>query len=247
MNLPAPSKNALVVSGAVMVVGGGVAGVQAALDLSALGFKVFLVEKSAAIGGVMARLDKTFPTNDCSLCILAPKLVEAGRDANIDILTKTELVALSGRPGDFVARLRKRPRYIDEELCNGCGQAVKNVLRIKEMMLERIGIVRERFLIDWASAAEGPNFVKIITSFTHKIRTFGPLGRAENADAQGLRQRLTEAAEAARGRRFRTGLINASREMMKAGDLSRPAITALVRDRCGKGLDALSGEGARHE
>ncbi|NDY42423.1 CoB--CoM heterodisulfide reductase iron-sulfur subunit A family protein [Dissulfurirhabdus thermomarina] len=116
--------------GAVMVVGGGVAGVQAALDLSALGYKVYLVEKSTAIGGIMARLDKTFPTNDCSLCILAPKLVETGRDPNIDILTKAELVSLHGEPGRFTARVRKRPRYIDETVCNGCGQCTQYCIRI---------------------------------------------------------------------------------------------------------------------
>jgi heterodisulfide reductase subunit A len=112
-----------------MVVGGGVAGVQAALDLSALGYKVYLIEKSAAIGGVMARLDKTFPTNDCSLCILAPKLVEAGRDVNIEILTKSELLELSGEPGRFIARVKKQPRYIDEEICNGCGQCTLYCLK----------------------------------------------------------------------------------------------------------------------
>ena len=107
MNAPAPSNRINTTSGAVLVVGGGVAGVQAALDLSDLGYKVYLVEKSAAIGGVMARLDKTFPTNDCSLCILAPKLVEAGRDPNIDILTKSELLDLAGEPGRFTARVQK--------------------------------------------------------------------------------------------------------------------------------------------
>lgn len=121
------STNAM--SGAVLVVGGGVAGVQAALDLSALGFKVYLVEKSGAIGGVMARLDKTFPTNDCSLCILAPKLVEAGRDANIEILTKSELLELTGEPGHFTARVKKEPRYIDEEVCTGCGQCTLYCLK----------------------------------------------------------------------------------------------------------------------
>ena len=129
MNAPAPSKKAVVTSGAVMVVGGGVAGVQAALDLSALGYKVYLVEKSAAIGGVMARLDKTFPTNDCSLCILAPKLVEAGRDVNIEILTKSELLSLEGEPGHFIAKIKKQPRYIDEEVCNGCGQCTLYCLK----------------------------------------------------------------------------------------------------------------------
>lgn len=112
-----------------MVVGGGVAGVQASLDLSALAYKVYLVEKSAAIGGVMARLDKTFPTNDCSLCILAPKLVEAGRDPNIEILTKSELLDLAGEPGQFIARVKKKPRYIDEEVCNGCGQCTLYCLK----------------------------------------------------------------------------------------------------------------------
>ncbi|WP_456385545.1 FAD-dependent oxidoreductase [Desulfolithobacter sp.] len=122
MNAPPLTNQSISTSGAVMVIGGGVAGVQAALDLSELGYKVYLVEKSGAIGGVMARLDKTFPTNDCSLCILAPKLVEAGRDTNIEILTKSELMTLDGEPGHFTARIRKRPRYIDPEVCTGCGQ-----------------------------------------------------------------------------------------------------------------------------
>ncbi|MBU0681520.1 MAG: FAD-dependent oxidoreductase [Proteobacteria bacterium] len=116
-------------SGAVMVVGGGVAGVQTALDLSGLGYKVYLLEKSGAIGGVMARLDKTFPTNDCSLCILAPKLVEAGRDPNIEILTKSELITLQGEPGRFRATVKKQPRYIDEEVCTGCGQCTLYCLK----------------------------------------------------------------------------------------------------------------------
>jgi len=115
--------------GAVLVIGGGVAGVQTALDLTELGFKVYLVEKSGAIGGVMARLDKTFPTNDCSLCILAPKLVEAGRDPNIEILTLSELVELTGEPGNFTATIRKQPRYIDEEVCTGCGQCTLYCLK----------------------------------------------------------------------------------------------------------------------
>ncbi len=129
MTAPAPHKKSKAAGGAVMVIGGGVAGVQAALDLSELGYKVYLVEKSAAIGGVMARLDKTFPTNDCSLCILAPKLVEAGRAGNIEILTKSELLSLDGEPGHFAARIKKQPRYIDEEICNGCGQCTLYCLK----------------------------------------------------------------------------------------------------------------------
>ncbi|MCG2824392.1 MAG: FAD-dependent oxidoreductase [Desulfobulbaceae bacterium] len=129
MHTPVSTPSAPQTVGSVMVVGGGVAGVQAALDLTELGYKVHLVEKSGAIGGVMARLDKTFPTNDCSLCILAPKLVEAGRDPNIDILTLSELIDLTGEPGNFTATIRKQPRYIDEEICTGCGQCTLYCLK----------------------------------------------------------------------------------------------------------------------
>ena len=147
-----PTPPALPPVGAVLVVGGGVAGVQAALDLTELGLKVYLVEKSGAIGGVMARLDKTFPTNDCSLCILAPKLVEAGRDPNIEILTKAELLALDGEPGRFLARVRKQPRYIDEEVCTGCGQCTLYCLKlINDDYNENLAITHAAH-IDYAQA-----------------------------------------------------------------------------------------------
>jgi heterodisulfide reductase subunit A len=107
--------------GAVLVVGGGVAGIQASLDLADSGFKVYLVDQSPSIGGVMAQLDKTFPTNDCSMCILAPKLVAAGRHPNITLITNSEVVGLSGEAGNFEVKIRKRSRYINEEKCNGCG------------------------------------------------------------------------------------------------------------------------------
>ncbi len=107
--------------GAVMVVGGGIAGVQAALDLANTGFFVYLVEHSAAIGGVMAQLDKTFPTNDCSMCILSPKLVECGRHLNIHLLTLADVTALEGEPGHFTVTVRQRPRYIDMDRCIACG------------------------------------------------------------------------------------------------------------------------------
>jgi len=107
--------------GAVLVAGGGIGGVQASLDLANAGFKVYLVESSPAIGGRMAQLDKTFPTNDCSMCILSPKLVECGRHPDIELLTYSDLVAVDGAPGNFRARVLKRPRYINEELCTGCG------------------------------------------------------------------------------------------------------------------------------
>ncbi|UCB61558.1 MAG: CoB--CoM heterodisulfide reductase iron-sulfur subunit A family protein, partial [Candidatus Bathyarchaeota archaeon] len=107
--------------GAVLVVGGGVAGIQAALDLADSGFRVYLLEKAPSIGGVMARLDKTFPTNDCSMCILAPKLVATGRHPNINLITNSELVEVRGEAGNFEVKIRKRSRYIKEEECNGCG------------------------------------------------------------------------------------------------------------------------------
>ena len=107
--------------GSVMVVGGGVSGIQAALDLAALEFKVYLVEKAPMLGGKMAQLDKTFPTCDCSMCILSPKLIECHRHPNIEILTHTQVEALEGAAGNFTARLRRKPRYVDEALCVGCG------------------------------------------------------------------------------------------------------------------------------
>ncbi len=107
--------------GAVLVVGGGVAGVQAALDLADSGFRVYIVAQSSSIGGVMAQLDKTFPTNDCAMCILAPKLVATGRHPNITLITNAEVTGLSGEAGNFKARIRRKSRYINEDRCNGCG------------------------------------------------------------------------------------------------------------------------------
>jgi heterodisulfide reductase subunit A len=107
--------------GAVLVAGGGIAGVQAALDLADSGYFVYLVERSAAIGGVMSQLDKTFPTNDCSMCILSPKLVECGRHLNIQILTLSELEEIKGEEGNFEVTVLKHPRYVDESKCVACG------------------------------------------------------------------------------------------------------------------------------
>jgi len=113
--------NGKVPCGAVLVCGGGIAGIQASLDLSAAGFRVYLVEESPTIGGGMARLDKTFPTGDCATCIISPKLVECTRDYNIDVLTMADVVALEGEPGRFVAEVRRRPRGVNASKCTGCG------------------------------------------------------------------------------------------------------------------------------
>ncbi|MGB9723292.1 MAG: FAD-dependent oxidoreductase [Chloroflexia bacterium] len=111
--------------GAVLVVGAGIGGMQAALDLANSGFKVYLLDRSPAIGGIMAMLDKTFPTNDCAMCILSPKLVECGRHLNIEILTMAELEDLQGTPGRFTARIRRHPRFIDVQKCTGCGDCAE--------------------------------------------------------------------------------------------------------------------------
>lgn len=113
------------VVGAVMVVGGGIGGIQAALDLAESGYYVYLVEQSPAIGGVMAQLDKTFPTNDCSMCILSPKLVECGRHRNIETITCADVLDVKGEPGNFRVVIRKRPRYVDITKCTGCGDCAE--------------------------------------------------------------------------------------------------------------------------
>jgi heterodisulfide reductase subunit A len=108
--------------GAVMVIGGGISGVQSALDLADSGFKVYLVEKRASIGGTMAQLDKTFPTNDCSMCIMAPKLVAVGRHQNIELITSAEVQMIQGLPGDFTVTLKRNTIRVNEDKCTGCGQ-----------------------------------------------------------------------------------------------------------------------------
>jgi len=106
--------------GDVMIVGGGISGIQAALDLATSGYKVYLVEKDPTIGGKMAQLDKTFPTNDCSMCIESPKFIECDRHPNIEILTYTEVETVDGEAGDFEVTLKRKPRYVREDICTGC-------------------------------------------------------------------------------------------------------------------------------
>jgi heterodisulfide reductase subunit A-like polyferredoxin len=111
--------------GAVMVVGGGIAGMQAALDLAEQGFKVYQVESQSAIGGHMAQLDKTFPTNDCSMCTISPKLVDVGRHLNIEVMTTSEVVDVTGTAGNFAVRVDHKPRYVDLDKCVGCGDCAE--------------------------------------------------------------------------------------------------------------------------
>ncbi|MBN1390670.1 MAG: CoB--CoM heterodisulfide reductase iron-sulfur subunit A family protein, partial [Candidatus Thermoplasmatota archaeon] len=111
--------------GAVAVVGGGIAGVQSSLDLADMGYRVYLIEKSPAIGGVMAMLDKTFPTNDCSMCILSPKLVDCSRHPNIEILTMAEVNGVEGQAGNFIVKVHRKPRYVNIDKCTSCGDCEK--------------------------------------------------------------------------------------------------------------------------
>lgn len=108
-------------TGAAMVVGGGISGMQSALDLAESGFKVYLLDEKPAIGGTMARLDKTFPTNDCAMCIMSPKLVDTGRHKNIEIITGAKVKEVTGEPGNFKVKVHQKARYIDLDKCTGCG------------------------------------------------------------------------------------------------------------------------------
>ena len=113
------------VTDAALVIGGGVAGIQAALDMADAGHQVYLVEKQPSIGGIMAELDKTFPTMDCSICILGPKMMDAGRHPRIKLLTYSEVEEISGYVGNFKVRIRKKARYVDETVCNSCGRCAE--------------------------------------------------------------------------------------------------------------------------
>ncbi|MBU4486220.1 MAG: CoB--CoM heterodisulfide reductase iron-sulfur subunit A family protein [Candidatus Delongbacteria bacterium] len=137
-------------SRAVMVAGAGIAGIQAALDLAEMGIKVHLVEESPSIGGRMPQLDKTFPTNDCSMCILSPKMSESVRHPNIKIYTTTTIDSVSGIPGDFTAKIVERAKYIDQEKCVSCGLCEEKcpvkVDDIFDMKLRKRGAVSRYFL-----------------------------------------------------------------------------------------------------
>jgi len=108
-------------SGSVLIVGGGIGGMQAALDLADSGFKVHMVQRDTSVGGTMVMLDKTFPTGDCAMCMISPKMVEVGRHLNVDIHTLSEVTSVSGQVGDFTVKIKKAARYVDPAKCTGCG------------------------------------------------------------------------------------------------------------------------------
>ena len=126
---------------AALVIGGGIAGIQASLDLADQGFEVFLVEKNSSIGGRMIQLDKTFPTMDCSACILTPKMVDASEHPNIHLLTYSEVQQIEGKAGSFKVKILRKPRYVDETKCTGCGLcATKCPVEVTNEFDEGLGV-----------------------------------------------------------------------------------------------------------
>jgi heterodisulfide reductase subunit A len=109
----------------VLIVGGGIAGIQSAIDLANMGHTVYLVEKKPSIGGRMAQLDKTFPTNDCAMCILAPKMIECANHENITLLTYSEVMDVQGETGNFKVKVLKKARFVDEDKCVACGECAE--------------------------------------------------------------------------------------------------------------------------
>ena len=129
-------------SAAALIIGGGIAGIQAALDIADAGYQVYLVEREPSVGGRMAQLDKTFPTLDCSSCILTPKMVDVGRHPNIKLLTYSEVEWVRREDGRFKVRVRKKARSVDEDKCTGCGVCaehciVRNAPYIEELVRKR--------------------------------------------------------------------------------------------------------------
>ena len=132
----------------VLIVGAGIAGIHAALTYANSGKKVYLVEKNASIGGHMSYLDKTFPTLDCSACILTPKMSDVGKHPNIELLTWSEVEEVSGYVGDFKIKIRKKARYVDIDKCNGCGDCWSNcpttitpserIIRKGDMLIKKV-------------------------------------------------------------------------------------------------------------
>ena len=122
-------RNEILIHQAVLVIGAGIAGIQTSIDLAQMGFQVYLVERTPSIGGRMAQLDKTFPTNDCAICILAPKMIECARHKNVHLLTYSEILSTEGQIGNFHVRVSKKPRYVDSERCTGCNECVEKCPR----------------------------------------------------------------------------------------------------------------------
>ncbi|ADC45969.1 CoB--CoM heterodisulfide reductase subunit A HdrA [Methanobrevibacter ruminantium M1] len=130
-----------------LVIGGGVAGIQSALDLADMGFKTYMVERNPTIGGRMGQLDKTFPTLDCSMCILAPKMVDTSKHENIELITYAEVKEVDGYIGNFTVTVEKKPRYVKEDDCTGCGQCQEVCpIEIPNYYDEGVGMVKAAYI-----------------------------------------------------------------------------------------------------
>ncbi len=167
--------------GSALVIGGGIGGVQAALDLAECGIKVYLVDSGPSIGGVMAQLDKTFPTNDCAMCTLAPRLVDCGRHPNIEIITQAEIKELRGEAGNFTVSINKKPRFVDLSKCTGCGICVENCPVKYKIYLEP----EERIKIE-LSSEDIEKMGKIIDEYRNKKGTLVPILHEINAEYRYL-------------------------------------------------------------
>jgi heterodisulfide reductase subunit A len=147
-------------SDAILVIGGGVAGINCAMNAAKYGVKVYLIEDTPSIGGMMARLDKTFPTNDCSICIEAPQMFDVDNDENIEILASTQLRKVKRENGKFRVSLSKKATYVDEERCTGCGACVEACpVSIPDEMDGKIGGMRKLVSIPFPQAV--PNVVSV--------------------------------------------------------------------------------------
>jgi len=139
---PLEAKN-MPVNKDVAVIGGGIAGILASIELADKGYKVYLVERNPSVGGHMAQLSKTFPTLDCSACILTPKMVYVSQHPNIEIIDMAEPIAVGGSPGNYEVDLRIRPRYVDKEKCTACGECAK-VCPVKKLNNHEEGLMQEK-------------------------------------------------------------------------------------------------------
>lgn len=163
--------------GAALVVGGGIGGMQAALDLAGAGIKVYLVERSAGVGGIMAQLDKTFPTNDCAMCTMAPRLADLSRHKDIELLTLADVERIEGGPGDFRVTVRQRPRYVDESRCTGCGSCVASCpVRYRVQP-----IPEERRAVPDLAAAEQAKVAEIVARWKGREGPLMPILQEVNA------------------------------------------------------------------